>query len=183
MEKLDGPFMIRSRNYKEIVEYIDQPPCKKIKCLVQATCYESSSDEDNDIMINLNGPCEEAMDWFITAEIIDDELQLLRKEDGTILSAEDLKKIIRYWDGGMVFLEEVIGLPFSTINKIGIYINKRDSKYCSTNKIRSEDVKILNDLIDEAFEFLNKNPDYLGFTDSFLKEVEKLWSLHTDSSK
>jgi len=176
MEKLDEPFMIRSRNYKEIVEYIDQPPCKKMKkCLVQATCYESSIDEDDDISINLNRPCEEAMDWFITAEIIDEELELLRKEDGSILSAEDIIKIISYWNCDSMLLEKLIGLSFSAINKIGTFINELNSDYCSTNKIDCKKVIIIIDPIEEAFENLKRNPaSSLSGESTFVDDFEKI---------
>ena len=171
-------FMIKIANYKEIVEFIGHPPCEKSSCLVRMTCFDVSIwEDDDDIVIELGGPCEEARDWFITAEIIDDELELLRKEDGSIISAEDIKKIIKYWDCDAIFLEEGIGLPFSTINKIGTYINELNSDFCSTEKIDSKEVIIMTEPIEEAFEYLERNPDYMNIGVSIFDE-EKKFRLH-----
>ena len=73
MKKLSISFYLRASDLKELAELIGhQPACNK--CVVQASCYESYIDEYYDTIIDLKEPCEDAMDWFLKAEIIDDEI-------------------------------------------------------------------------------------------------------------
>lgn len=156
MKKLSRTFYLGASDLKELTELIgDKAPCKN--CIVQATCYESYIDDDNDIVIDLKEPCEDAMDWFITAEIIDDEIDdFLRKRDGSLLSSEDIITIIKHWNDPYEYLEERTGIPFNAINRIGKYINELDEYLCYTEEINREEIIILKDIIEEAFKYLKK---------------------------
>lgn len=156
MKKLSISFYLRASDLEELAELIGhQPACNK--CVVQASCYESYIDEYYDTIIDLKEPCEDAMDWFLKAEIIDDEIfEFLRKRDGCLLSSEDIITIIKCWGSRNACLEEKTGIPSSTINRIGKYINELDEYLCCTDEIDSEEIIILKDNIEEALEYFKK---------------------------
>jgi len=156
MEKLTRPFDLEKSDLKALAKLIGrQPPCKN--CIVQASCYESYFDFNYDLIIDLKHPCEDAIDWFVRAEIINYEIEeFMLKRDGSLLSSEDIIKIIKHWDDPDEFLEKKMGIPFAKIVRIGSYINELDKNSCDTEKIDEEKILILKDIIEEALKYFKK---------------------------
>ena len=167
MEKLTTSFDLEKSDLKALAKLIGrQPPCKT--CIVQASCYESYFDFRDNLIIDLKHPCENAIDWFERAEIINHEIkEFMLKRDGSLLSSEDIIEIIKAWDDPDEFLEEKIGISFAKIVRIGSYIEKLKNGFCWTERIDDYEIIILKDRIEKALKYFKNNRKY-GFWESDL---------------